>query len=96
MYFKLLKEKTDPSLRDVDFINYCGKPRKFPVEADVALIEWIENPDTLITEKSMSGLKKRYREFMKEQSPLERMLLFGEMPEVVSEESLPRYAKAIT
>jgi len=85
-YFSMIREKDDVSIRDVDFIHCCGKPRIFPLEADVALIQWIEDPNTLSIELGMSGLKKRYKDLMDTLSPVEDLLLFD--PQPVNGESL--------
>ena len=92
-YYKLVREKTDPALRDVDLIRSVGKPRKFPLEADIALIQFIKHPDTLIIDKGMSGLARRYEQFMKDMIPLDELLLFD--PEPVNEESLRVHIRAL-
>jgi len=86
-------EATDPFVRDVDFIRCVGKPKKFPLEADVALIQWIKNPDTLVMEKGMSGLVKKYEQFMEDLTPLNELLLFD--PEPVNENSFRYHIKVL-
>ena len=49
-------------------------------------IQWIEDPNTPIIEKGMSGLKKHYLDFMKMQSPLSELFLFDRQP--MNEKSL--------
>ena len=56
-YLKMISGNDDMTMMDVDFIRTCGKPRKFPLEADVALIEWTEDPNTVSIEMTMTGLK---------------------------------------
>ena len=85
-YRMKINELDDITIRDVDFIRSCGKPRKFPLEADAALVQWIKDPNSLSIEMTMTGLKRRYKEFMDTLSPVEDMLLFDREP--VNEDSL--------
>ena len=55
-----MKRKTQ-NVRLVEFIHYSGKPRVFPLEADLALIKWIEGPNTLIIEKKMHTMTEMYQ-----------------------------------
>ena len=54
-----MKKKTK-NIRIVAFIHYSGKPRTFPLGSDVALIKWIEEPNTLIIEKKMRTMTEMY------------------------------------
>jgi len=43
------------------------------LEADIALIQFVKHPDTLIIDKGMSGLARRYEQFMKDMTPLDEL-----------------------
>jgi len=49
-YLHMISEDNDMTMRDVNFICSCDKPRKFPLEAGFALIEWIGDPNTVSIE----------------------------------------------
>ena len=82
----MISENNDKTMRDVNFIRTYGKPRKIPLEAYIVLIEWIEDTNTVSIEMTMTGLKKRYKEFMDTLSPVEDLLLFD--PQPVNEDSI--------
>jgi len=79
-YYNLVK--TDPFQMPVDYIHY-DIPRKFPLQVDVCLINFIKNPETPLVQKEMM---KRYVELMDEASPFDPLTLFrpkDELPETV-------------
>jgi len=80
----------NPDLRPVDYIR-CGKPRKYPLEVDVELINFIFNPETPLLQKGMKGLIKHYVKLLDERSPFDPLILFrdkDELPPNISEKSL--------
>jgi len=68
-YYRLVKNNCDPALRPVDFIKISGRPEKYPIEIDVAFLEWLEDPETPLLQKGMSGMKNRYHELLQESTP---------------------------
>jgi len=69
-YRRKISKHKDITMRDTDFIHCCGKPRKFPLEADAALVEWTKDSNSLSIEMTMTGLKKQYKVFMDTLPPL--------------------------
>lgn len=93
-YYAVAKDNHDASVRPVDLVRHFGRKQILTIDLDIALAEWIDDPEVPQLCKGMSGMKKRYRQLIDEKSPLDDLFPV-EKPPAVSEETLRLHIKGL-